>query len=444
MLTDNYRMTFSAEFNDPNAPFLLEDGGQFSPTLAHWGNLRNFSSNNERQTYVDAGFGGSDAYNPFSLADGALTISAIPTPVGLRDDVSTPYVSGVLETSGGPAWEGRQPDGFWQQYGYWEMRAELPQGQGLWPAFWLVGMGEIDIMEVLGQDPWVVHNSTHGYNNGRLVSTSNAAAVNDLTEGYHTYGLEWTADALTFYVDGQVTTQLDGAAYRNFGPSFMVINLAVGGAWGGVPDSTTPFPAEMSIDYVRAYQMDANGSPIATAAPTRPAADLILNSTTAVYLDGGGGRDVLVGHAGADWLNGGDGDDTMTGNAGNDVQSGGSGNDTLSGGAGDDRLYADAGNDSISGGSGDDVIYAGMGDDWMSFGAGRDVFVTYGNEGRDVIADFVRGEDQIRFIGVARGDISWQVVQGNGGPAIRIDLVGDNSITLEHLTTLSQSDFVLT
>jgi serralysin len=472
MPTGNFRLTFDAEFNDPQSPLFLDQGGPFAPTLAHWENLRTFADNHEQQTYVDAGFGGADAYNPFSVADGVLTITAIPTPENLKDDVSTPYVSGVLETSGGPASEGTQPGGFWQQYGYWEMRAELPQGQGLWPAFWLVGMGEIDIMEVLGQDPWVVHNSTHDFRHDPAEHTTNGAAVGtDVSSGFHTYGLEWTENALDFYFDGKLTTHLDGAAFRDFGPSFMVVNLAVGGDWGGNPDATTSFPAEMKVDYVRVYEADDSGSPIQSDTPTvaspvvtspvEPSApvvtpsaeadsdsaapsqdDAILKSTTPVYLSGEADADRLVGHAGNDWLDGGLGDDRLVGNDGDDGLSGGAGNDRIRGGNGNDTIYGDAGNDIINAGTGNDHIYGGTGNDQMSGSAGADIFFTYGNEGQDVITDFASGTDKIQVIGVSAQDVSWQATTHDGVDAMLVAFTGGNSMMLDHVTALSQSDFI--
>ena len=446
MPAGNFRLTFDAEFNDPQQPLFLDQGGAFSPTLAHWENLRTFADNHEQQTYVDAGFGGADAYNPFSVADGVLTITAVPTPENLKDDVSTPYVSGVLETSGGPASEGTQPDGFWQQYGYWEMRAELPQGQGLWPAFWLVGMGEIDIMEVLGHDPWVVHNSTHDFRDNPAQHTTNAAAVGtDVSAGFHTYGLEWTEDALDFYFDGQLTTHLDGAAFRDFGPSFLVVNLAVGGDWGGNPDSTTPFPAEMKVDYIRVYEEDAAGAPIEAetpATPARPGVDPILLSTTPVYLNGADGDDKLVGHAGDDWLQGGGGNDTLTGHDGDDGLSGGAGNDHLWGQNGNDTIYGDAGDDVILGGQGDDRIYGGAGNDRMAGDEGADIFSTHGNEGDDIITDFTRGTDRIELVGVSASDVSWQATTRQGADAMLVTFAGGDTLTLDHLQALSQSDFI--
>jgi beta-glucanase (GH16 family) len=79
----------------------------------------------------------------------------------------------------------------------------------------------------------------------------------DYSADFHTYGLLWTPDELRFLVDGHETVRLDGASYRDFGPSFMVVNLAIGGNWGGAPDGSTAFPAQMQIDYIRVYQSDA-------------------------------------------------------------------------------------------------------------------------------------------------------------------------------------------
>ena len=454
MLTDNYSLTFREEFSDPDAPLAMEDGGQFSTTLAHWGGLRNFADNNEQQTYVDASFGGADAYDPFSVASGILTITAEETPAGLQDDVSTPYVSGVLETSGGSAADGDRTDtGFWQQYGYWEMRAELPEGQGLWPAFWLVGDVEVDIMEVLGDDPWTVHNSTHDFRSGTQVSTTNAAAVDDTSDGFHTYGLEWTADSLDFYYDGKVTTSLDGEAFKDLGPSFLVVNLAVGGNWGGNPDSTTEFPAEMKIDYIRAYEADPNGSPIVSGDTSGTGTDTGsgtdtgtsqtgTNSTTVIYDGGTAGADTQVGNAGDDWLAGAAGNDILAGNKGEDGLSGNAGDDRLRGGTADDVLYGDAGNDYLAGGTGNDVIYGGAGNDVMWGGAGSDTFSRDGNDGQDVIRDFSSGADHIRLVGVSEADVSWSAVESGGGTAMQVSLGDGNTILLQHVSELSQSDFI--
>jgi Ca2+-binding RTX toxin-like protein len=435
-------MTFSAEFNDPSAPLFLSGGGQFSPTLAHWGNLRSFPDNHEQQTYVDTSFGGADAYNPFRVADGALTITAAPTPAGLKDDVSSPYVSGVLETSGGPASLGRQSGGFWQQYGYWEMRAELPAGKGFFPAFWLVGNGEIDIMEMIGSDPYVVLNSTHDFRDNEHTSAK-AAVGADASVGWHTYGLEWTADSLDFYIDGRVVNHLDGAAFRDFGESFLIVNFAVGSDMTGFPDATTPFPAEMKVDYIRAYQQDAAGSPIQAApATTASASDPMLLSTTPVYLTGTAGADSLVGYAGKDWLEGKGGDDTLSGNGGDDGLSGGDGSDTISGGAGDDTLYGDLGGDTLDGGDGSDILYSGAGDDRMAGGAGADSFRMAGNEGRDTITDFQHGTDRVALSGVSSSGTTWQPTIVEGVASVQVNLSGGGTLLLKGLSSLSSGDLL--
>lgn len=255
-----YSLTWSQEFNDPAAPLFVSEGGPFQPLLSHWENLRRFAGNNEQQTYTDPSFGAAP-YNPFTVHDGMLTIRAIPTPVGLSGDVTTPYVSGCLETSGGPASTGPHPEGFKQHYGYWEMRAKLPAGQGMWPAFWLVGAGEIDILEGIGAFPNVAVHSTHYFSEPQIHTSKHIPLGFDTTQGFHTYGLQWTYNSLKWYIDGKMTHELDGTTYRTFGPSFLIVNLALGGNWGGNVQAWTNFPAEMHIDYIRVYQNAALAAP---------------------------------------------------------------------------------------------------------------------------------------------------------------------------------------
>jgi hypothetical protein len=157
------------------------------------------------------------------------------------------YTSGVLTTQGA----------FSQTYGYFEVRAQVPEGQGLWPAFWLLNENEqwppeLDVMEVIGSETnWLtqtVHTDT-----GTAIS-GNSWSIDNLSAGYHSYGMDWTANQITFYLDGRQTFSIATPWDLN-SPMYMVLNLAVGGNWPGAPDATTNWAnAKYNIDYVRVYE----------------------------------------------------------------------------------------------------------------------------------------------------------------------------------------------
>jgi beta-glucanase (GH16 family) len=154
---------------------------------------------------------------------------------------------------------------FAQRYGYFEMRAQLPGGRGLWPAFWLVANThqdylEIDVMEAIGQDVSHVYQSTHlKPSRGKGVHLRVGGDGFDYTDVAHSYGVEWTPDEIVFYLDGDESARTDGKPFRDGSPMYMIANLAVGGHWAGAPDSSTPLPAMMRINHIRAYQRKQEG-----------------------------------------------------------------------------------------------------------------------------------------------------------------------------------------
>ena len=249
-----YRQSFATQFDRPDAPLLVGDGGPFTSTYESWGGLRTLHGNQEQQLYVDAGFPAlpSDAprYDPFSIKDGVLEIRAVPTPPAMRDVVPLPYVSGMLSTE----------RSFAQRFGYFEMRAQLPAGQGLWPAFWMVAKTqsehiEIDIFEALGRDTGSVFQSLHMLKaRGPGVLQHVAMPGEGYDKGMHDYGLMWSERELRFYIDGRETLRLPGKTVQDSPPMYMIANLAVGGSWGGDADARTPFPAVMRVQHMRAYQ----------------------------------------------------------------------------------------------------------------------------------------------------------------------------------------------
>src|SRR6185312_11376588 len=202
--------------------------------------------NNELQWYVNpATPAGAALPDPFNVAGGNLTISAAPASINNYYDHYN-YSSGMITS-----YESHQ-----QLYGYFEMRAELPAGQGLLPAFWLLpangSHAELDAMEVLGSDPTTLYTTVHSYSTGNLVSTGAATTVADMSAGFHTYGVDWEPTTITWYFDGQQVFQTATPSDLNT-PMYMIANVAVGGSWPGSPDGTTPFPANMNIDYIRTY-----------------------------------------------------------------------------------------------------------------------------------------------------------------------------------------------
>ncbi len=158
-------------------------------------------------------------------------------------------------------------------YGRVEARIRIPSGQGIWPAFWMLGhniaetgwpdCGEIDVMENIGREPDTVHGTVHGpgfYGAGGLSSSFSLPGGVRFADDFHLFAVEWEANAIRWYVDGQ----LYGTVRKNQFPSgyrwvfdhpfFILLNVAVGGLWPGYPDDTTSFPQTMLVDYVRVYQ----------------------------------------------------------------------------------------------------------------------------------------------------------------------------------------------
>ncbi|MCQ4079064.1 glycoside hydrolase family 16 protein [Streptomyces sp. RB6PN25] len=157
---------------------------------------------------------------------------------------------------------------FTQAYGHFEARMKIPRGQGMWPAFWMLGddigsvgwpnCGEIDIMENIGKEPGTVHGTIHGpgYSGsnglGAAYTLPNGQAFAD---GFHTFAVDWSPNSVSFSVDGNVyetRTPADvGSNKWVFDhPFYIILNLAVGGYWPGDPDSSTQFPQQLVVDYV--------------------------------------------------------------------------------------------------------------------------------------------------------------------------------------------------
>lgn len=157
-----------------------------------------------------------------------------------------------------------------QQYGRLEARIQLPWGQGLWPAFWLLGSnidevgwpqcGEIDIMEYRGQDPSTLIGTVHGpgYSGGEAVGKEYILPNDRFDTGFHIFGIEWGPEYINFYVDdvlyNQITPEDVEGEWVFDQPFYIILNVAVGGWFPGPPSPNTVFPQTMLVDWVRIYQ----------------------------------------------------------------------------------------------------------------------------------------------------------------------------------------------
>ncbi|UBU13775.1 glycoside hydrolase family 16 protein [Nonomuraea gerenzanensis] len=153
---------------------------------------------------------------------------------------------------------------FVQRYGRIEARIKLPEGQGMWPAFWArrspqgSGRGEIDIMEHLGREPDTVHGSLHGEQGYDEQNTYRLPGGARFADDFHVFAADWYPDRISFLVDGQIYATEHKADAPPGGwdfdvPYYLLLNLAVGGDWPGPPDATTRFPQQLIVDHVRVY-----------------------------------------------------------------------------------------------------------------------------------------------------------------------------------------------
>ncbi len=170
-------------------------------------------------------------------------------------------------------------DKFAQTYGRFEARIKIPRGQGIWPAFWMLGgnnwptTGEIDIMENVGKEPNTLFGTVHGpgYSGAGGIG-GNTVLGEPLANAFHTYGVEWSPNLIQWFLDGREYYRIDPSKINgnrwvfdhNF---FMILNLAVGGNWPGSPDGSTQFPQQMLIDWVRVSGWNNGGGGPTTPPP---------------------------------------------------------------------------------------------------------------------------------------------------------------------------------
>jgi beta-glucanase (GH16 family) len=198
--------------------------------------------------FGDAAFSNPEPGFPFFVKDGILTIQARKGPDGK-------WRSGLL-SSAGPG-----GTGFSQKFGYFEIRAQMPEGPGVWPAFWLLGLDrtdripEIDVVEYYGNANDRYHSVLHVWANDKKTELGREQITNvdpfKLTARFNTYGVDVQADWTTFYLNGdQVWRTKSEPEFSQ--PLYILINLALGSGW---PIDKTPNPSDMRVDYVRAYAL---------------------------------------------------------------------------------------------------------------------------------------------------------------------------------------------
>ena len=250
-ISENWELLWSDEFNDEELDLTKWNKLNWKPGWV----------NNELQAYTDRDT------NIF-LENGHLVLQGNIEPGYsgtdyLGNNYVADYTSGRVNTD----------DKFSTTYGRFDIKAKLPAGKGSWPAIWMLGesissigwpqCGEIDIMEHVGYDLGLVHGSIHtqDYNHMYGTQKSGSKYVDDVTDAFHVYSLEWSPFYLRYLIDNEPFFFVYNDSNGDFGkwpfndPHYLILNLAIGGDWGGVQGvSASAFPMKMYIDYVRVYK----------------------------------------------------------------------------------------------------------------------------------------------------------------------------------------------
>lgn len=273
ILLRNMKLTFSEEFDsfsryvDASGNVTCNSGGSGIWQTVYQFCSRTSPANLEAEIYIDQNFidylnSQSDiktnAQSPFSVKNGVMAIEVKPSDEAILKAAGSwaTYTSGLLTTE----------YSFSQLYGYFEIRAKLPTGKGVWPAFWLLPADkswppEIDVFEAFGgQNPLgeggltSIRHASHPLDKSEACGAWRDVGV-DITKDFHTYGVDWQPTGITYYFDDvpYVTCKPNTAANK---PFFILANVAVGGpgSWPGTPDESNTWPVYMYIDYIRAYQ----------------------------------------------------------------------------------------------------------------------------------------------------------------------------------------------
>ncbi len=195
--------------------------------------------------------------NNVTVNNGVLTITAKKETATAFDGTVNQYTSGLLTTGG---IKNGTPGGFSFTYGYMEARIKIPAGQGLWPSFWALPanyddyQGELDAMEIVSARSNIheMHYHRQGWDVGNTFD-----AGKSLGDDYHVYALDWEPDHISWVIDGVEKYRYTSKSSTDIvnQAMYLILNLDLGGPWAGSPNSTTPIPAQMNVDYVRVWQM---------------------------------------------------------------------------------------------------------------------------------------------------------------------------------------------
>ncbi len=239
-VASGWKLVWADEFDKPGLP-----------DPAKWNYETGFVRNHEAQYYTDARLENA------RVEDGCLVIEARKEPFK-----GAAYTSASLTTRERVSWK----------YGRIEIRAKLPSGRGVWPAIWMLGTnitdvgwpacGEIDIMEMVGFKPDMIYGHIHTSESvtTKHVKDGTGIKVPGASDGFHVYAIEWDTDKMDFFVDDKKyytyhNPYTGGDAWPFDKDQYLILNLAIGGAWGGqkgIDDAI--FPQKFYIDYVRVYQ----------------------------------------------------------------------------------------------------------------------------------------------------------------------------------------------
>jgi beta-glucanase (GH16 family) len=278
-------MSFDDEFNSLS----LWNGTSGTWSTSYWWAQPNgvtLPSNGELEWYINSNYAPTASVKPWTVNNGILSLTAAPAAASIQPLINNyQYTSGMLTTH----------DSFVQTYGVYEIRAKVPAGQGLWEDFWLLPENgswppELDVLEINGGNPKSLLTAMGSDSGGQRTSAATSTPIPDASAGFHTYTVDWEPDTITWYFDGNEVFQTATPADMKQ-PMYMLVNLAVGGAYGN-PNSSTQFPANLQVDYVRVYATTAAPPVISKVSPATTSNQLTLtgtaegDSTVNIYEDG--------------------------------------------------------------------------------------------------------------------------------------------------------------
>ena len=237
---------------DPSGAYAVLPQALSQVTWSSWPGETEAYPNKNALYYLRA----NDMAIPYLRNDASIDLVARAMPPAIMSTLPPPLAGRTILSGAFNSYP------YSQQYGYFEMVARVPKGDGLWPAFWLRPVdyksGEIDIMEILGKDTTLTYSSIHTSdpNWNAAFKTTFWYKTIDLSLAYHRYGVDWEANTITFYLDGSAIETVPTPSDMHK-PYFIIANLAVGGpnSWAGPIDNTTALPATFHIKSINVWQM---------------------------------------------------------------------------------------------------------------------------------------------------------------------------------------------